>query len=1054
MTPTPALRDEHANLASHEPLKDSYPLRDLAQVGRLFRSIRSHWKVFVGVFAGFVALVTIGTLLVPKQYTATVKMIIGGTLNRESAAERYSTLPVLNALTLQSSDLSADTIAELVQEGPVLDQVISTLNLNQSRGELLSHVSVKPVVNTAILTLSVRWKDPQRAAEIANTFSTAFVARERELIGSQAVAAQTYLQQAISKAQISLQQANRELSTYEAGSQITDITAQTQALLARMEAAESKIEQLVDDQKQAQAQLASAQSQLAQLPTTIAGQEATDVNPASIQLRNQLADVEVQLASARRKYTEEHPTVIALEHQRTDLMRQLAAQPGTVPGQAIAVPNPVYQQLAQQSATLRGQIQGDTAQIAALRAQRKAMQPEIAALPAQTAKLGFLQERAKLAQDVYTSLSQKYDDAVVAANSAISDVSVVQAATADDTSVSPNLTFNVLASIVIGMILATLAVVMIDLLARRIREEDDVAVALGMPVIARIPDISGANQRSLPWLQTVTIEAFLHLCAALHMRGARSARVVAITSPEQGDGKSTIAFRLATAMSHIRARVVLVDADMRCPCAHVQAGVENAAGLADVLSGTRSFEETVTKISPTLDLLTAGTIPHNPVGLIESNSFDELLQHLRNQYDSVIIDTAALIPAVDSILLAARSDATAIVISAAKSHERKAKDAIATLRAMGIENIVGVILNRTKTNLSDYSDYFATRPRPPVLPSPPAGAATQDRDDGTESETFAVPSLTIVIPAYNEGPALRAHLLELTSAFDRLDDGYAIDYIAVDDGSTDETYEIASEIARERNDMVVLRHERNRGLGAALRTAAEHATGTFVLTVDSDLSYSPEYLIRLVRAARNHDADLVLASAYMKGGRVCGVPWLRAFLSREANRFLSMATGGSFATLTCMVRVYRRSLFNRLSFTADGMVVNADLALQALRAKAVVVEIPATLQWPEQRKRTAGRASLRSLCVLTWHTLVCGIRHRPALALSIPGLIPGLLPFVVAAMVALRLSPREIVIGSVVTMVVQYGSLAIFGGQALAFIRRRNVKPSPALSKAPHAHIL
>lgn len=718
-----ANRADSSQPALYEPTAEtSMQYRDLAYAGRLFSGIRSHWRLFIGVFVGFVVLVTVATLLVPKQYTATVKMIVGGVQTQDEADAKYSSLPVLNALALQNSTESSDTVAELVQEGPVLDKVIDTLKLNMGPDQLLSHVSVKPVLNTAVLSLSVTWRNRERAALVANVFSQAFVERERTLIGSQAVAAQGYLREAITNAQNSLQQANGALASYQAKFQIADITSQTQALLQNLESKESKIDELTDDEKQAQAQLASAQSLLSSTPATVPGQQTTDVNPATTQLRQQLADAEVQLATARQRYTDKNPTVITLKQQVDQLARQLAAEPATVSGGTVDVPNPVYQQLSQQSATLQGQIQGDAAQIKELTAQRKALAPAIAALPAQTAKLGFLQERAKLASDVYTALEQKYDDAVVAANSAISDVTVVQPASAQEAIPSPNLLFNMLASVVIGLILAVLAVVVKDALERHVREDKDVERTMGLPVIAHIPNMTAKDVRALPWLQTVTAEAFLHLCASLRILGQKSnVRVVAVTSPRKGEGKTTVAYQLACAMSRIRRSVLLIDADMRCPAAHKQAQIENARGLSDVLSGSATFEESVVEFTPTFHILTAGRPPQNPVGLIEANGFDDVLRRAREQYECVIVDTPALSPVVDAALIAARADATAIVLSTNESHEGEARTAATRLRSLGVDNVIGVILNRTKTKFSDYSDYFASEPRS-LAPPAPAGS--------------------------------------------------------------------------------------------------------------------------------------------------------------------------------------------------------------------------------------------------------------------------------------------------------------------------------------------
>lgn len=628
-------------------------------------SFRMHWPLFTAVFFAFVVLAMTATLLIPKQYTATAKMIVGGTQ-------------------------TSATVIDLIQDGPVVDKVIAALKLDQTRAQLLGRINVKPVPNTSIVSLSATAGSPAQAATIANTFPAIFIDRERELISSQAVAEQTYLQNAVSDAENTLQQANAALSGYQAKYRT-----------------ESKVEQLQSDQSQAQAELASVQSQIAALPPTIAGQQVTDVNPTSTQLQQQLAETELQLATARQRYTDKHPAVIALEQQERALQSQIAAEPVTVAGQVVAVPNPLYQQLSQQAATLRSQIQVDGVQIAALQQGRKAL-GAAAVVPA--TQLGFLQERARLASGVYKALEQEYDDAVVSANSATSDVTVVQPADPGNVSVSPNLIVNFVASIVIGLILALLAVAIAAVIRPRIREDRDVERTLSLPVIAHIPSMAAPHQRALPWLQTVTLEAFLHLCASLRILGRKYGNhVIVITSPEKGDGKTTIAYHLALAISRIRSRVLLIDADMRCPATHTQANIENVRGLSDVLSGQRSFEQTVVHHTAALDILTAGTLPPNPVALAESSSLDDLLDFARERYDCIIIDTPALTPVVDSALIAVRADATALVLSANNSHEGAAGEAVTRLRSLGVDNILGVILNRATTRFSDYGDYFASQ---------------------------------------------------------------------------------------------------------------------------------------------------------------------------------------------------------------------------------------------------------------------------------------------------------------------------------------------------------
>jgi Mrp family chromosome partitioning ATPase len=161
--------------------------------------------------------------------------------------------------------------------------------------------------------------------------------------------------------------------------------------------------------------------------------------------------------------------------------------------------------------------------------------------------------------------------------------------------------------------------------------------------------------------------------------------------------------------------VLIVDADLRYPTIHFHANRENVAGLADVLDGSVALDDAIVNIAPGFDALTAGKIPQHPVRLLDSPAFDELLKTVSNRYSMVIIDTSAFVPVADAKLVASRVDATVVVLSSLSSNEKAAAAFVAHFRALGIDNMLGVILNRTTPEFIDYSDYIATSHL--VLPS-------------------------------------------------------------------------------------------------------------------------------------------------------------------------------------------------------------------------------------------------------------------------------------------------------------------------------------------------
>lgn len=299
-------------------------------------------------------------------------------------------------------------------------------------------------------------------------------------------------------------------------------------------------------------------------------------------------------------------------------------------------------------------------------------------------------------------------------------------------------------------------------------------------------------------------------------------------------------------------------------------------------------------------------------------------------------------------------------------------------------------------------------------------------------------SVTIIVPAYNEGAAFGASLTTLADYFAmHRGDEREFHYLIVDDGSSDETFESAQRFARWRDNVRVLRHERNRGLGAALRTAFAQTNTDLAVVLDADLSYSPAIAMDLVESLERENADIALASAYMSGGSVVNVPFVRRVLSREANRLLSLATGGRYATLTCMVRAYRTEVAKRLEFCSDGMIAVPEMLLNALRQKLRVIERPATLEWSKERAAQVRGFNFSRAATQTSATIALAFHHRPALWLAVPGLFPGLLPLVVAILLIMRVPPATLAIGTTITIVVQYTSLALFTGQLVAFIGRK-----------------
>lgn len=256
------------------------------------------------------------------------------------------------------------------------------------------------------------------------------------------------------------------------------------------------------------------------------------------------------------------------------------------------------------------------------------------------------------------------------------------------------------------------------------------------------------------------------------------------------------------------------------------------------------------------------------------------------------------------------------------------------------------------------------------------------------SSQASKPLVSVVVPAYNEALIVNQNLTTLCQYMESLEDEYRWEIVIVNDGSTDETGMLVEAFAKTRNNVRVLHHVVNLGLGHAFRSAFRHCRGDYVITIDLDLSYSPEHIRGLLTKIRESKAKIVVTSPYMRGGKVSNVPWPRRILSTWANRFLSFAAkGSSLSTLTSMVRAYDGNFLRELNLKSAGMEVNPEIIHKAMLLQTRIEEIPAHLNWQLQKSDSKRRRSSVRLLRHTMAILLTGFLFRPVMFFLIPGFL-------------------------------------------------------------------
>jgi glycosyltransferase involved in cell wall biosynthesis len=238
--------------------------------------------------------------------------------------------------------------------------------------------------------------------------------------------------------------------------------------------------------------------------------------------------------------------------------------------------------------------------------------------------------------------------------------------------------------------------------------------------------------------------------------------------------------------------------------------------------------------------------------------------------------------------------------------------------------------------------------------------------------------VTVIVPCYNEAPALPHLCQSLGRMRDDFAGRYDLRFVFVDDGSQDATWELLVRTFGDWPGSALVRHPHNRGLTEAILTGARHAETEVVCSIDSDCTYDPRELGRMIPLLTD-DVDLVTASPYHRAGKVENIPAWRLWLSKSSSLLYRRVLRNKLATYTSCFRVYRRAALAGLSVRFGGFPGVAEvLALMDLRGSRIV-EHPATLTVRQYgySKIKIGRAIVGHLRLLAH---LVGLRLRRSLA--------------------------------------------------------------------------
>lgn len=589
----------------------------------------------------------------------------------------------------------------------------------------------QPARDAEVLRITIRDPDPRLAAELTDAVAEVFTnsqANRRQSGGRSTV---EFIRGQLDTLDRQLLEAETALRDWRAQQKVVVPTAEAGAAVERRSEYEARIAEKKLELESVEGLLRGTgrgnSSESAQLKggfRRVLSAPAMRENQAASNILTTLLQLESQRAELRGRRTAADPDVQVLEKTIADYELQGQLFVGTYLD------------------ALRAEIAGYERTLARLGT-------TLQALPGQELTLATLQRNTEVLSALQATLRTRLKEAEITNAGQDATVEVLDRAELPSGPVAPVLTVYLVVGLAAGGLLALLAAVGIDKMDRTIHSREDIENATGAPLVGLIPTFTptkgplpalgkggkakgkgavavrlgdgaakstakgtalvAANGKTIVPVgdtsDVIAITAPRHVAAEAYrmlrtnLRFAppdRPNRVLSVSSPSPGDGKSTTVVNFAATVAVQGKTVLIVDGDMRKGTLHSKLGIPRTPGLSGVLSGRLPASEAVRTVQLAegvlLDVIAAGDVPPNPTELLGGSAMAELVAWGREHYDQVIIDTPPVNMFADGMLIAAASDSMLLVGRAGKSFRDELQVAGEQLRSLNVR-VAGVVLN-------------------------------------------------------------------------------------------------------------------------------------------------------------------------------------------------------------------------------------------------------------------------------------------------------------------------------------------------------------------------
>ena len=546
--------------------------------------------------------------------------------------------------------------------------------------------------NSRVANIEVRFEDPELAAQVANGVAESYVDYIQGMQSGGMEQLSEWFDDYVTSQRAELDAAHGELQEYQQDHNILSLSYEDRSQMTR-QALDSVSNRLRD----VEAELYGEEALLNQIREMEDQQDdlraLADLvdNQALSGLLDRERELEQQRAQVRSRYLEDHPRMQEID------------------GQLEVVREGIDEEIARIRSSVENRAAVTRRNMESLASERDRLTAEVAELNDIGLDYNQLRDSTETLRQHYEAVLSRTTELDLNALYEHEIIQVLEEAEAPGGPVSPQVPLNLAVGLLLGLALGAGTMVFIDALDNTVKRQEHVTRYTKRPILGSLPTVNKSALKGVASFGDSALDTLTHTAPrSSFAEGIKTLRtnlvfmsseekppkVVLMTSPGPGEGKTLTSMNMAIAFAQSGEKTVLVDSDMRRPRIRKALGMDKGVGLSDLITDKATIEEVVrpSGIDEGLDVITCGTVPPNPSELLHRERFKQVVEELRERYDRVIFDSPPLAAVTDALILSHSVDAVMLILRFGQTRQELLGRSLEQLEAIGAP-LVGTVLN-------------------------------------------------------------------------------------------------------------------------------------------------------------------------------------------------------------------------------------------------------------------------------------------------------------------------------------------------------------------------